>query len=284
MKMRCRKSQKIDFRNKLNDKFESRPEIDQVPYKYFMPSNESKNDDEKVIDTTNLKLDINENANKCGIKRKRIEKTPKSRASLVLEQFLPVRPEIQQLWDKNILPSLPPSPQKIQTFSYNKKGKKCKKDANLEYQSLFGFDTLQHTPSPLQQPEPSKNITMDMKHEHEHEHKTLPTQSVPSVHDSRADSSNYSPITLQRLYIDKRRNRRHDSMAMLELKLFDIAPRESLFELGILIMSPAPSPPPLSVIRQTQPIENKSIFDHESDNKTNDNELYNTQSRKRRIK
>ncbi len=79
-------------------------------------------------------------------------------------------------------------------------------------------------------------------------------------------SSVYSPITPQALYIDKRRNRRQDSMAMLELKLLDRAPRESLFELGILIMSPAPSPPPLSVIKATQKskpdaIEMKSIFD-----------------------
>ncbi len=53
---------------------------------------------------------------------------------------------------------------------------------------------------------------------------------------------------------------------MLELKLLDRARRESLFELGILIILPAPSPPQLSVIKATQKskpdaIEMKSIFD-----------------------
>eukprot|EP01083_Nonionella_stella_P209115 758314_1 len=244
---------------------------------------QNSNDDEKVIDPSTLNLDI-ENSNnngKRGIKRKRIEKTAISRASLVLEQFLPVRPEIQQLWDKNILPSLPPSPHKIQTFNYQK----GKKDANSEYQNLFGFDTLQHTPSPLQQPERNIN-NMSSKP------RAIKPNSIHSrTTDEKTDcgSSVYSPITPQTLYIDKRRNRRQDSMAQLELKLLDRAPRESLFELGILIMSPAPSPPPLSIIKQTQTSkpdkpDMKSIFD----NKENDEAMYNNyndinnQSRKRR--
>jgi len=41
-------------------------------------------------------------------------------------------------------------------------------------------------------------------------------------------------------------------MAQLESKLGDRVPRESLFELGILVMSPAPSPPPLAVMEEQQ--------------------------------
>merc|ERR1712130_268157 len=55
------------------------------------------------------------------------------------------------------------------------------------------------------------------------------------------------------MHIDKRKHQRRESMAMLEQKLIERAPRESLFELGILVsMSPAPSPPPLSVIHSMQ--------------------------------
>eukprot|EP01083_Nonionella_stella_P083328 230360_1 len=172
------KKKKRDFKNHLNEKFQSRPEIDQVPYRYFMPNQDHHS--------------------------KRI--VSKSRASLVLEQFLPVRPEIQQLWDKNILPSLPPSPHKYPKHL-------MKKGSTNHNKTSFVFD----------------------------------------------------PDT-----IDKRRNRQRDSMAKLELKFAQRAPRESLFELGILKMSPAPSPPPVSVMKaQRMQIDNKSIFKN-NDGDTNE--------------
>merc|ERR1719334_943658 len=69
---------------------------------------------QKATSSSNL----TEGNSKRGVKRKRV--LSKARESVVLEQFLPVRPEIQQLWDRNILPSLPPSPQKSLSYGSHK--------------------------------------------------------------------------------------------------------------------------------------------------------------------
>eukprot|EP01084_Bolivina_argentea_P312404 540849_1 len=79
-----------------------------------------------------------------------------------------------------------------------------------------------------------------------------PTTATTGVTTTTSAFSASAVITPQARYIDKRRTRRQDSKMKLESFLNERTPRESLFELGILIMSPAPSPPPLSVIQQSQ--------------------------------
>ena len=174
----------------------------------------------------------------------------KARESVVLEQFLPVRPEIQQLWDRNILPSLPASPQKSIAHSVPYGSYKQTVFQDIANESV---------------------ILRDHQHQQYDAMQGLPKIKAFSPTDtstqsgyrggSNTSNSSHSPYTpnatptsplYQQPFIDKRRHRKQDSMAMLEVALQDRSQRESLFELGILKMSRSPScspsPPPLSVI------------------------------------
>eukprot|EP00485_Elphidium_margaritaceum_P017473 CAMPEP_0202729322 /NCGR_PEP_ID=MMETSP1385-20130828/186074_1 /ASSEMBLY_ACC=CAM_ASM_000861 /TAXON_ID=933848 /ORGANISM="Elphidium margaritaceum" /LENGTH=1427 /DNA_ID=CAMNT_0049395581 /DNA_START=30 /DNA_END=4312 /DNA_ORIENTATION=+ len=303
---RRRKQSRIDLEQKMN----ARLEIDALPYKYFVPTNDADEDTDTAaaiammrkedVRATSFESDTNMNNNKT---RKRV--ASKTRESWMLEQFLPVRPDVQKLWDKNILPSLPPSPQKTTPFmnaattatlrnahdSPMALASAIDRQASLfrfgtaSATDLFNVEALNERVSALyahqQSIDDEEDIFAAKRNNARSAHQqsiddeedifaqnetmqglaqpALPgqkprieTTNVSSGTSNTISSSGLSPITPQRVFVDKRRNRRQESMAALEMRLVERAPRESLFELGILRMSPAPSPPPFSVIQQTK--------------------------------
>lgn len=207
-------NRRMDEIQHLQQRMKDRPDMKHIPHQYFM-----SHDSPPIT-----------------IVRHRRRVPSKDQESFMLENFLITRPEIQHLWDRNILPSLPNSPQiydKLGTniirsppvFKYGMGNTLSSQDSELLYNNAS-----------LQLPTTSAHL------------------SVGSNHVNTTNTNNYMFQFNINDDIDHRKHKRKESSVALEKKLNDRLTRESLFELGILMQrsSAAPSPPPLMIIRQTQ--------------------------------